>query len=367
MSTTRQPFSLYRFLFQTLDPVHVGVGGYRLGRVDLPIAREPGTNLPKIPGTGLSGAARHYAAIRAGKLRCAGQGGDEEGGARGHCGEVDKCPICYTFGTLKNGAVSGCARIFDARLLLFPVATFRGPVWVTSPRTLADFGLEGIEPPSSGKVRVVKDLLGEGSAETKGTKPLNLGWLMVEVEEKEFIPIQDQDARGNRKDSDNKGKNGNNDCPPKPVTDLFKQLPDYVRRRLVLVGDDLFGTVVNSNLEVRTSVSINPETGAAKEGALFTYEALPRAAFLWVDVIEEHKVPADDGAGGGQTRTPFPWPKKDSEEAGKAYVQPESWKSALDVVRAGFEYFEFLGVGGMATRGFGRLKQLACREVTPRW
>jgi len=36
-----------RYLFMTVDPVHIGTGGYRLGRVDLAIAREPGTNLPK--------------------------------------------------------------------------------------------------------------------------------------------------------------------------------------------------------------------------------------------------------------------------------------------------------------------------------
>ena len=47
-----------RYLFMTTDPVHVGTGGYRLGRVDLSIVREPGTRVPKIPGTSLRGAAR---------------------------------------------------------------------------------------------------------------------------------------------------------------------------------------------------------------------------------------------------------------------------------------------------------------------
>jgi len=47
----------------TLDPIHIGTGGSRLGRVDLPIIREPGTNLPKIPGTSLSGTARAYTAM----------------------------------------------------------------------------------------------------------------------------------------------------------------------------------------------------------------------------------------------------------------------------------------------------------------
>ena len=62
-------------------------------------------------------------------------------------------------------------------------------------------------------------------------------------------------------------------------------IPDIVKKRIVLVSDKFFSQIVNSNLEVRTSVSINPETGAAEDGALFTYEAIPRATFLWFDVI----------------------------------------------------------------------------------
>ena len=50
MSIPKKPTKLY---FKTLEPVHVGAGGYRLGRVDKTICREPGTNLPKIPGTSL--------------------------------------------------------------------------------------------------------------------------------------------------------------------------------------------------------------------------------------------------------------------------------------------------------------------------
>lgn len=353
MSTATKPFSLYRFLFQSLDPVHVGVGGYRLGRVDLPIAREPGTNLPKIPGTGISGAARHYAALQAGRLRCAGQGwaGEEGDNKRGHCGKPDECPICYTFGTLKPEAVAGRVRIFDARLLLFPVATFQGPVWVTSPRVLSDFGLKDIPEPAAGKVLVAAGLPKD--------KPLNLGWLMVEVEGGFTLPA---------------GTSGSDTsatpCPAASeaasAAELFNQLPKYVMQRLVLVGDDLFSTVVNSNLEVRTSVSINPETGAAKEGALFIYEALPRATFLYLDVVEENKVTIS-----GKNESPFHdgngWPMEGSEEAKKATIPPGSWKFPLDVIEAGFKYFEFLGVGGMATRGFGRLKQIACREVMPQW
>src|SRR5436305_7205059 len=73
MSTTgsngnrRKIYTQQRYLFMTIDPVHIGAGGYRLGRVDMTIAREPGTNLPKIPGTSIAGATRSYAAMRYGK------------------------------------------------------------------------------------------------------------------------------------------------------------------------------------------------------------------------------------------------------------------------------------------------------------
>ena len=57
------PGELKQYYAITLDPLHVGAGSSRLGRVDLPIIREPGTNLPKVPGTSLSGPARAYTAL----------------------------------------------------------------------------------------------------------------------------------------------------------------------------------------------------------------------------------------------------------------------------------------------------------------
>ncbi len=80
------------YLLMTVDPVHIGSGGYRLGRVDNAIIREPGTNLPKIPGTSLSGAIRQYAAYHLGKPECAGQGQRGDGERKSNpCGH---CPVC---------------------------------------------------------------------------------------------------------------------------------------------------------------------------------------------------------------------------------------------------------------------------------
>ncbi|MBC7262389.1 MAG: type III-B CRISPR module RAMP protein Cmr4, partial [Chloroflexi bacterium] len=46
-----------------LDPIHVGTGGARIGRVDLTIVRDPVTQIPKIPGSSLAGVYRTYVAM----------------------------------------------------------------------------------------------------------------------------------------------------------------------------------------------------------------------------------------------------------------------------------------------------------------
>ncbi len=303
-------YTLKRFIFMTLDPVHIGTGGYRLGRVDNSIARELGTNLPKIPGTSLSGAARSYAAMRYEKPGCAGQGE--------HCGDA-KCPICYTFGSIRgaNGGNAGTISLADAHLLLFPVHSMAGPVWVTTQARMKEAGFD-VQVPDLSREQFATSLV-------DWNRPLNLGWLLLDHSTaKVSVPPPD----------------GQSILPWQDVAE-----------RLVLVDDGLFSQIINSNLEVRTSVSIDPVTGAAKDGALFTYEAIPRAAFLWLDVVEDDYRRGDD-----------PWPV-DTKNNNKNEALGETWKKPLDVVRAGLGLAEHLGIGGMGTRGFGRIKLMADWKV----
>jgi len=341
----------YRYFLLTLDPVHIGTGGTRLGRVDMDIVREPGTRLPKIPGTSLHGAIRAYAAHRYGKPQCAGQGQQE---GRKHCGQPT-CPICYTFGYArdKDRGRAGVVAIGDARILLFPVYSMVGPVWVTSPTALADagFGKHTVRPNRT-------KWGGQSNGELPTDKPINLGWLMVERE---------------------------GDLPNIPWP---AGISDEIKYRTVLVSDKLFSQIVNSNLEVRTSVSINPETGAAEEGALFTYEAIPRATVLWMEVVVSDYRDGRPWQNDGVVWKAF---KEEREENGQQIVvwhdndprggplypdpqnpsqpqqvngQARGWRTARDVVQAGLEWVAHLGVGGMGTRGFGRIRQVARCEVT---
>ncbi|MFQ5857415.1 MAG: RAMP superfamily CRISPR-associated protein [Anaerolineae bacterium] len=299
-------YTLQRFLLMTLDPVHIGTGGYRLGRADLSIAREPGTNLPKIPGTSLAGAARSYAAMRYEKPGCAGQGGRD----RPHCGNA-RCPICYTFGNTRGieGGNAGTVSLADAQLLLFSVHSMAGPVWVSTEAQLRQAGFT-VSAPDLGRGEFAATLVG-------WAKPLNLSWLLLDHKAGTVdVRLNGQAVQG------------------------WEDLAS----RLILVEEGLFSQIVNSNLEVRTSVSIDPLTGAAKEGALFTYEALPRAAWLWCDVVEDDY-------------RPEAFPQDNTKAAEFGHQRP------LDVVKGGLTLAEYLGIGGMGTRGFGRIKLMHDWEV----
>ncbi len=339
-----------RYLLMTTDPVHIGTGGYRLGRVDNSIVREPGTRVPKIPGTSLHGAARSYAAQLYETPEAAGQSQDE-------VKSPDQNPVCYTFGYIKktsNQAYSGVVNIFDAHIVLFPVHSMAGPVWVSTLRRLkeAQFkvdkdGTEVSEEPASGTALLTWER----------TDALNLGWLMVDID-KQKITI---DALDGKNESD--GKNG----------ERWKAVAD----RIVLVNEALFSQVVNSNLEVRTSVAIDPERGAAEDKALFTYEAIPRATFLTVEVVLDNyreSFPSGEylnkrkGEIDTELASGIDEKKKRSLEKEKKNIEsalqhlsklknnaPKSWQDPLDVVKAGLQMIEWLGVGGMGTRGFGRM------------
>ncbi len=310
-----------------LDPIHVGTGGARIGRVDLTIVRDPVTQVPKIPGSSLAGVYRTYVAMAEHEKNpnrqvdgkdwpiypnCAGLGQsqedrtrteDEKKYRRGHCRQPD-CPVCTVFGFARGagqeGGFAGLAAFTDAHVLLFPVPTRQGPMWVTAPQALRFIGLE-MQNVEENAVYL----------ESEEDNPLNLGWLL--------LPVQTCAQMSTIKSR---------------LDDL--DIPDYIRNRLALVPDRLFTHIVNSNLEVRTSVSINPETGAAEDKALFSYEALPRSTVLAWEII---------------ARNP-----QHFRINGQAITAVSSPNDVYEKAKPAHDYLKHLGLGGMGTRGMGRLK-----------
>jgi len=315
MTSNIKSYQKFRHAGLAIDPIHVGSGGSRLGYVDNTIVRDPITKIPKVPGSSLAGVVRSYAAMAKGKYPdCAGQGQAKPDGSGGHCGKHD-CPICTVFGFARGnlGGFAGLAAFSDAQVLLFPVATREGPVWVTAPGALRQLDeLREVQEPSD------LDAVYRSSDKSTGSA-LNLGWILLEVRSdwEKFAELK------------------------KPLEDLG--IPEYIISRLVVTSDKLFHHIVNSNLEVRTSVAINPVTGAAEEGALFTYEALPRATVLYWEVT---------------CRNPAHFRVNGAPISFKGNGQDVTIDDVHDVVSVADPYLEHLGIGGMGTRGMGRLRVL---------
>jgi CRISPR-associated protein Cmr4 len=189
--------------------------------------------------------------------------------------------------------------------LFFPVYTRLGTKWITSKQILND-----LEPDICKSISEPEDK-GEDSVfcnlET-GTS-LNLGWLNFKV---------------SKRDIDFFDKIGADD-----FKDNFKEVIDFIKDKIVIVSDSVISQIVNSNLEVRTSVSIDPITGAAKDKALFTSEAIPRGTVFYGNV---------------RIQNPF-------GENGNI-----SEANIIEALEDSKKYFEVMGIGGMTTRGFGRIK-----------
>ncbi len=269
-----------RYVALCLDPVHVGAGGYRLGRVDMSIIREPATGVPKIPGTSLAGAVRAYAEL-----------------ARAE--DASLPDIEEVFGTTEK---QGMLRFYDAEVVLFPVSSNLGTVWMSTSERLTNW-LVGLAT-SGETLSIPEEWEDENNVlPLKGLRPgypVHLGWLL--------LPSGALKAAG--------------------TTIRLPPGLGFVRR-LVLVSDKLFQHLVNDHLEVRTSVSIDDKTGAAKDGALFTYEALPRGTIIGFEV----GIDGRRGVGLPDERV-------------------------TQLLKRAFGTLKLLGVGGMGTRGFGRLHVL---------
>ena len=154
----------------------------------------------------------------------------------------------------------------------------------------------------------------ENSSDNK--EYINLGWL--------YLPYKEV--------SDNLAEK---------VKQLLDKIKDLVKNTIdindiVIVPEHLFSHIVNSNLEVRTSVSIDPITGAAKEGALFTTEAIPRGTIFYGKI--------------------YIFDRKNFEDL-EPRIKPLPEGNLLkEALKDSSHYYESLGIGGMTTRGFGRLK-----------
>ena len=274
---------------RSLDPIHIGAGGYRLGRVDNTIVRDPATDVPKIPGSSTAGVVREFYTIYL---------MENDGDCKNKSNKKEKreCAEGKTKTIFGDESSKGVLRFYDGQIILFPVSSIQGTVWITT-KELLEYWFGEIKDEKGEKIKIPEKIEKEAYVikDIDLKKPLNLGWLLLEVKKSE-----------NRQE-----------------LVLPSEIKDWVKR-IVVVSGKLFSHIVNDNLEVRTSVRIDTETGTAEAGKLFTYEAIPRGTVFGFEIgVDNH---------------------------GDKAV------NVNEIVNAVSPYFKYLGIGGMGTRGFGRLE-----------
>ncbi len=289
MNDELKPKKIYA---RALDPIHIGAGGYKLGRVDNTIVRDPATDIPKIPGTSIAGVVRAFYTTNLMEME-----------NNSECKEKRECAEEKTKLTFGDKNKKGILQFYDGQIILFPVSSIQGTVWITT-KELIEYWCEGIKDKNGEKIKIPENVKDEAYIIKwdKSSKPsaLNLGWLLLEVK---------------------KTENGQEFVLPSEINKWAK--------RIVVVSEKLFSHIVNDNLEVRTSVRIDPETGTAAEGALFTYEAMPRGTVFGFEIGVDNALAKQGDINTGVND---------------------------NIINAVSPYFKLLGIGGMGTRGFGRLE-----------
>ncbi len=337
-----------------MDPIYIGTGGFTIGRVDNTIVRDPTTKIPKIPGSSVAGTWRYYVALelqgeikdkqpsfedikkatgktltdklkntnweneanldgwykfngnKISRISCAGQDDlpnltrEESADKKGHCGH---CIVCKGFGfSKKDLSWQGMIFFSDLSILYFPVYTRLGIKWITS-KSIYESVIENKEIKNSAN----NSILTQKGNETH----LNLGWMNFKVSDSHGIE--------------------------KVFPDSIENIDTIIsEENIVVVPDNLISQIINSNLEVRTSVSIDPITGAAKEGALFTSEAIPRGTIFY-----------------GKIRI---FDRSAYAELNEKITDLPSIEQLANALEDSKHFYETLGIGGLTTRGFGRMK-----------
>ncbi len=215
--------------------------------------------------------------------------------------------MCVAFGYTvddskrKLASQQGILQFTDAMLLAYPINTLLGPVWITTKARLKDLLDLGDGNDDCGENFI---LLKETKINNPLGDKLNFGWALLNKADDSDISVSDIEDKGIEKRYAN---------------------------RFIIVADWVFAHLVNDNMEVRTSVVIDPETGAATTGGLFTFEALARGAIFTFNITENQ---FNDN-----------WGKLRKEGSATDMIE----KNAFYGIAA-------VGLGGMTTRGFGRLQ-----------
>ena len=329
-----EELAIRRYLLQLITPLHIGDGAMRIGPVDNTVIRRTGSREPYVPGTTLLGNYSQFcyqwASGRCPDLLQQEQNNlphREDAAADGTLRRLTGYQ--FLFGLERRPEADEVefhreklVRFSDAEILWMPCLTLKGPKLIT---TVNRFGraLGAVDFPEFAQDELLThedNLFNDGKL--RGEKENQCDWLNLR----------------NLKITANRQSWQRNSDFHRAIE---QKLPTAWRKNktaelLVFLAEEVFSHLVSKNVEIRTSVAIDPVTGAGEDGALFTYESLPRGTALYFEAAVS-KMFAD------QYRPPI---AGGLTQAGSDGV----W----EVLAKTRPYFRWVGIGGMTSRGFGK-------------
>jgi CRISPR type III-B/RAMP module RAMP protein Cmr4 len=291
-----------RYLALAIEPIHIGSQG---ALPDASIARDV-DGFPYIPASSLKGSVRALCSTTFGIEGCDGKGW--------HCPQPHKCPSCSIFGFANyhhGRTASSLVRFASATIVLVPIRSERGMLWVTSWNRLRQAG-------------IFRDSLlsaKRGWSIAEQLQPVHLTKLV--------------NVLGSHTEEDNSEK---------IVTSGWEgpsSLRDIYQRTLVL--DELsLSSLVHHFTGLSTSIAVDGKTGHAKEGALFTIEYINRMSVLSFEIvyINPHLRGIREFIN-----------SKGSQES----QIPADFQNISRIIQVGLDKLRFYGIGGKRSRGYGRL------------
>ena len=319
-----------KFLF-TMTPLYIGDGELGIGHVDNMFIRTKHSKEPYIPGTTLLGNYSHFVGQynfteqlgQNWKNKIFGSGSDDN-----NCKEKKKA-----------------LRINSAFIVWIPCVTIHGIKLVTTVQRFHKI-IPEIDLP-----------------DFKDDELLTHTNNLAEEGEYYWLNLKNLRITANRKKCEEYDKQSKKIKLPKDFPEI-----DKLEQKLVFVSKSVFNYIINKNMEIRTSVSIDKITGAGKTGALFTYELIPRWTLFSFEIMlsqvllmekeqrkknssTNKKLICEETTDSSQTsKTPTKPEQTPEVDLDLDQITCKVWE-ILDKAKA---FFEFAGIGGMTTRGFGK-------------
>jgi len=247
------------------SPVHMGAG-VSLGPVDLPIQRERASRYPMMQGSGIKGALRH----------AIGSSGGDAAPESALAPEAMSVLFGPSGGDERPSDHAGALAFGDGRLVLFPVRSLFGCyAYCTSRLALARLRRD-LEWTGAKLAWNVPPPVREGESRHAGgssvTGKSGGDGLSIVLEDFAYASTEDKDL------SAAAGAIAEMAVGSEPALAFFR---DKIEKDVVLLSDEDFAHFAQFATEVEPHVSIDSDTGTAKEGAFFYEEHLPADAVLY--------------------------------------------------------------------------------------